>query len=82
PPASITRRQRTFGYTEEEVRILLTPMGQTGVEPGLRPPGRPSRARAHRAPAGVDHPAAAHLRLHRGGGPHPPHPDGPDGCRA
>lgn len=31
--ASITRRQRTFGYTEEEVRILLTPMGQTGVEP-------------------------------------------------
>ncbi|MGW8655058.1 glutamate synthase central domain-containing protein, partial [Nocardia salmonicida] len=33
PPASITRRQRTFGYTEEEVRILLTPMGQTGVEP-------------------------------------------------
>ncbi|VXC20531.1 glutamate synthase (large subunit, NADP-dependent) [Microbacterium sp. 8M] len=33
PVASITRRQRTFGYTEEEVRILLTPMGQTGVEP-------------------------------------------------
>ncbi|MGO3190783.1 MAG: glutamate synthase large subunit [Microbacterium sp.] len=33
PPASITRRQRTFGYTEEEVRVLLTPMGQTGAEP-------------------------------------------------
>ena len=33
PVASITRRQRTFGYTEEEVRILLTPMGQTGAEP-------------------------------------------------
>ena len=32
-PASIIRRQRTFGYTEEEVRILLTPMGQTGQEP-------------------------------------------------
>ncbi|UCR90465.1 glutamate synthase large subunit [Mycetocola spongiae] len=31
--ASITRRQRTFGYTEEEVRILLTPMGQNGAEP-------------------------------------------------
>jgi glutamate synthase (NADPH/NADH) large chain len=31
--SSITRRQRTFGYTEEEVRILLTPMGQTGAEP-------------------------------------------------
>ncbi|MFG6476767.1 glutamate synthase large subunit [Microbacterium sp. P06] len=33
PIASITRRQRTFGYTEEEVRILLTPMGQKGAEP-------------------------------------------------
>ncbi|WP_417511865.1 glutamate synthase large subunit [Microbacterium sp.] len=33
PPASITRRQRTFGYTEEEIRILLRPMGQTGAEP-------------------------------------------------
>ncbi len=32
-PASITRRQRTFGYTEEEVRILLAPMGQHGTEP-------------------------------------------------
>lgn len=33
PIASITRRQRTFGYTEEEVRILLMPMGQNGAEP-------------------------------------------------
>ncbi len=32
-PASVVRRQRTFGYTEEEVRILLTPMAQTGAEP-------------------------------------------------
>jgi glutamate synthase (NADPH) large chain len=32
-PASIVRRQRTFGYTEEEVKILLTPMGQNGAEP-------------------------------------------------
>jgi glutamate synthase (NADPH/NADH) large chain len=32
-PASVTRRQRTFGYTEEEVRILLTPMAQNGAEP-------------------------------------------------
>ena len=31
--ASVTRRQRTFGYTEEEVRILLTPMAQNGAEP-------------------------------------------------
>ncbi len=32
-PASVTRRQRTFGYTEEEVRILLKPMAETGAEP-------------------------------------------------
>ncbi|MCS5720397.1 glutamate synthase large subunit [Herbiconiux sp. CPCC 203407] len=32
-PASVTRRQRTFGYTEEEVRILLTPMAKNGAEP-------------------------------------------------
>jgi glutamate synthase (NADPH/NADH) large chain len=32
-PASVSRRQRTFGYTEEEVRILITPMAQTGAEP-------------------------------------------------
>ncbi|MFT4030322.1 MAG: glutamate synthase large subunit [Protaetiibacter sp.] len=31
--ASVTRRQRTFGYTEEEVRILITPMAQNGAEP-------------------------------------------------
>ncbi|MEN9740697.1 MAG: hypothetical protein RLZ72_963 [Actinomycetota bacterium] len=31
--ASIQRRQRTFGYTEEEVKILITPMAQTGAEP-------------------------------------------------
>ena len=33
PPASVVRRQRTFGYTEEEVRILLAPMARTGAEP-------------------------------------------------
>jgi glutamate synthase (NADPH/NADH) large chain len=32
-PASVTRRQRTFGYTEEEVRILLEPMARSGAEP-------------------------------------------------
>ncbi|MHB1235894.1 MAG: glutamate synthase-related protein, partial [Microbacteriaceae bacterium] len=32
-PASVTRRQRTFGYTEEEIALLLTPMAQTGAEP-------------------------------------------------
>ena len=33
PPASISRRQRTFGYTEEELRLLLTPMAREGIEP-------------------------------------------------
>ncbi|WP_427868988.1 glutamate synthase large subunit [Leucobacter luti] len=33
PPASISRRQRTFGYTEEELRLLLTPMARDGIEP-------------------------------------------------
>ena len=33
PPASIARRQRTFGYTEEELRLLLTPMARDGIEP-------------------------------------------------
>jgi glutamate synthase (NADPH/NADH) large chain len=32
-PASVTRRQRTFGYTEEEIRILLAPMAKAGAEP-------------------------------------------------
>src|SRR5690606_8024454 len=31
--ASVTRRQQTFGYTEEELRVLLAPMARTGVEP-------------------------------------------------
>ncbi|MBP2435563.1 glutamate synthase large subunit [Microbacterium amylolyticum] len=33
PIASIRRRQRTFGYTEEELKILLGPMGRNGAEP-------------------------------------------------
>ncbi|WP_368496066.1 glutamate synthase large subunit [Herbiconiux sp. A18JL235] len=32
-PASVTRRQKTFGYTEEEIRILLTPMAKNAAEP-------------------------------------------------
>ncbi|HET7327223.1 MAG TPA: glutamate synthase large subunit [Nocardioidaceae bacterium] len=31
--ASVTRRQQVFGYTEEELRVLLTPMGLNGAEP-------------------------------------------------
>lgn len=30
--ASVARRQRTFGYTEEELKILLAPMARTGGE--------------------------------------------------
>jgi glutamate synthase (NADPH/NADH) large chain len=31
--ASVTRRQQVFGYTEEELRVLLAPMAKTGYEP-------------------------------------------------
>ncbi len=30
--ASVARRQRTFGYTEEELKIILSPMARTGAE--------------------------------------------------
>ncbi|WP_284295108.1 glutamate synthase large subunit [Luteimicrobium album] len=32
-PASVQRRQRTFGYTQEELRVILTPMSENGAEP-------------------------------------------------
>ncbi|SDS55938.1 glutamate synthase (NADH) large subunit [Paraoerskovia marina] len=32
-PASVQRRQRAFGYTEEELKVILTPMANTGAEP-------------------------------------------------
>ena len=31
--SSVSRRQRTFGYTEEELRILIAPMAKMGSEP-------------------------------------------------
>ncbi|WP_432064912.1 glutamate synthase large subunit [Streptomyces sp. C10-9-1] len=31
--ASVTRRQQTFGYTEEELRVLLAPMARSAAEP-------------------------------------------------
>lgn len=31
--ASVARRQRTFGFTEEDLRIMLAPMARTGQEP-------------------------------------------------
>jgi glutamate synthase (NADPH/NADH) large chain len=30
---SVTRRQQIFGYTEEELKILVTPMARAGAEP-------------------------------------------------
>ncbi|GAA1874492.1 glutamate synthase large subunit [Lapillicoccus jejuensis] len=30
--SSVARRQQTFGYTQEELRVLLTPMARTGGE--------------------------------------------------
>ena len=30
--SSVTRRQQVFGYTEEELRILIAPMARTGAE--------------------------------------------------
>ena len=33
PHASVVRRQRAFGYTEEDLRILVTPMAKSGMEP-------------------------------------------------
>ena len=32
PHSSVMRRQRAFGYTEEEIRILVTPMAKNGME--------------------------------------------------
>ena len=31
--ASVVRRQQVFGYTEEELRVLLAPMARDGMEP-------------------------------------------------
>ena len=31
--ASVTRRQQVFGYTEEELRLILAPMATGGAEP-------------------------------------------------
>lgn len=33
PHSSVIRRQRAFGYTEEELRIIVSPMAKNGAEP-------------------------------------------------
>ena len=56
--ASVTRRQQVFGYTEEELRVLLTPMARTGAEPiGSMGTDTPIAA--------LSRPAAAAVRLLR-----------------
>src|SRR4051812_10635877 len=46
---SVVRRQLMFGYTEEELRVLLTPMASSGAEPigsmGTDPPAAALSAR-------------------------------------
>jgi glutamate synthase (NADPH) large chain len=32
-PLSVARRQQTFGYSEEELRVIVEPMARTGAEP-------------------------------------------------
>ena len=32
-PESVARRQQTFGYTEEDLRVILEPMARTAAEP-------------------------------------------------
>ena len=51
---SILRRQQTFGYTEEELRILLQPMAKTGTEPiGSMGTDTPVAVLTRAAPAAV-----------------------------
>ena len=33
PQETVNRRQKTFGYTEEDLQILIAPMAQNGAEP-------------------------------------------------
>jgi len=33
PHSSVIRRQRAFGYTEEELRVIIAPMAKNGAEP-------------------------------------------------
>ena len=33
PHSSVLRRQRAFGYTEEELRMIVSPMAKSGIEP-------------------------------------------------
>ncbi|WP_018333694.1 glutamate synthase large subunit [Actinomycetospora chiangmaiensis] len=47
---SVMRRQQTFGYTEEDLRILLAPMATTGAEPlGSMGTDTPTAALSRRA---------------------------------
>ena len=56
PRETVLRRQRAFGYTEEDLRILIAPMAQQGAEP------IGSMGHGHVARGAVE-PLAAALRL-------------------
>jgi glutamate synthase (NADPH/NADH) large chain len=47
--SSVSRRQRTFGYTEEELRVIVAPMARAGAEPiGAMGSDTPIAALSHR----------------------------------
>ena len=60
---------------KDDARRRSTPT-TSGCTPGLDPPRRPARPRAHRAHARLGHPAPAGVRLHRGGAADPARADG------
>jgi len=51
-PETLLRRQRAYGYSEEDLKVLLTPMGATGAEPIARWP-RCASGLPFRPPAAV-----------------------------
>src|SRR5258708_3866364 len=54
--ASVVRRQQTFGYTEEELRVLLAPTAKTGAEPiGSRGSGTPNSLLSERPRVPLHH---------------------------
>lgn len=36
PHKSVIRRQKAFGYTEEEIKIIITPMAKSGEKRSVR----------------------------------------------
>ena len=52
--ASVTRRQQVFGYSHEELRMIVSPMANTGAEPiGSMGSDTPVAVLSDRPPAAV-----------------------------